>query len=558
MNTLIENQKLSSVNYKDFETEELKCYIYIVNGFNANRCQTEVEHTFKVGKTFSRNPISGRIKAYRKLGDINIVRLFRFENISSDDELRSIETNIIKFCENPSYFVSANFVMNRRSEWFNGDVNIVSDFVKNEHKVLEESQDYIKILVLKEKIKDVLGIWDENNNQKFYVPMQEENFVEDIRNICQSYKINVNDVDGKYIIILLLYLLFKLFESFADGFFTSFNGIFLFGDNELNKITYVEMCLNGYDCMSNVLGNMKIAYEDIYNKIRNGNDFFSSNQLQERLFYFSSCEMFQNLVKYHVKNTEHGNQFRNMIIDMMDFDRPIEFSINFEQTCLALTQPEKLGFEDKADYVGYYIDKYFHKKMDIKRQTLCPNRLRANHISSQEPNNTQDNLTLNCEDIYLRYLHKYNHDVCVNTQTDYFSSAIEPPFEEVSILEYNTRVDEQFCSKVFDYIKNMFENNVEYPLIVENKNVCVERIPYLIEETDDIVPVEEKVNEEKDDDTSLMEESSDDGECVACNGSGISYWSDGIYGECMECDSGQVNSEHEEEPKNTRRLLSLR
>ena len=162
------------------------------------------------------------------------------------------------------------------------------------------------------------------------------------------------------------------------------------------------------------------------------------------------------------------------------------------------------------------------------------------HGGSAKGRELPSNLTLNCEDIYLRYLHKYNHDVRVNTQTDYFSSAIEPPFEEVSILEYNTRVDEQFCSKVFDYIKNMFENNVEYPLIVENKNVCVERIPYLIEETDDIVPVEEKVNEEKDDDTSLMEESSDDGECVACNGSGISYWSDGIYGECMECDSGST------------------
>jgi len=28
---------------------------------------------------------------------------------------------------------------------------------------------------------------------------------------------------------------------------------------------------------------------------------------------------------------------------------------------------------------------------------------------------------------------------------------------------------------------------------------------------------------------------SDDGTCCACGGSGVSYWSDGIYGSCMEC-----------------------
>lgn len=30
-------------------------------------------------------------------------------------------------------------------------------------------------------------------------------------------------------------------------------------------------------------------------------------------------------------------------------------------------------------------------------------------------------------------------------------------------------------------------------------------------------------------------ETLDDGVCIACNGSGISYWSDDIYGECLEC-----------------------
>ena len=31
------------------------------------------------------------------------------------------------------------------------------------------------------------------------------------------------------------------------------------------------------------------------------------------------------------------------------------------------------------------------------------------------------------------------------------------------------------------------------------------------------------------------EEDYDDGQCIACHNTGISYWSDGVYGDCMEC-----------------------
>lgn len=574
MNILIRNQKLSSINYKDFQTNEKMCYIYIVNGFEGNRSRINVEHTFKVGKTFSCNPISGRINDYRKIGDINVVRLFRFENISSDKMLLAIESKILTFCGNPSLFVCPNFVVDRRSEWFNGDVDIVVNFVEKEYEIPEENQDNIKILGLYEKIKNVLNVWDENECENFYVLLGEENFVEDIKIICQTYKIDINNADEKWMVILLIYLLNKLFQGSIDGQFTPVDRNFLYGDYELNKITRDNLELNGYDCMSNILNSMENAYNDIYNKIRNGVDFCSSNQVQERLFYFSSYEMFQHLVHYHIKNNEHGNKFRNMIVGIRDLDRPIDCFINFETTYVKLTHPEKLGFEDKADYVGYYIDKYFHKKLGIKRQTMCPNRLKANHMSSPDRNDFWSVSTQNYEDIYQIYLHKYNHTVCVKTYNDYFSSRIEPPFEEVSTLEYDERDDEQFCSKVFDHIKNMIENDVGYPSTVENENENVDdkSIPCVLEETDDIVADEEKVEEEqKDEDISLVDGNSEDedGECIACNGSGISYWSDGVYGECIDCDSGQINSHGEnishfidensgkedEHVKDTRRLL---
>ena len=36
-------------------------------------------------------------------------------------------------------------------------------------------------------------------------------------------------------------------------------------------------------------------------------------------------------------------------------------------------------------------------------------------------------------------------------------------------------------------------------------------------------------------------------ECVACQDTGTSYWSDGVYGACMDCDRGDSGEEQFDE-----------
>lgn len=92
-------------------------------------------------------------------------------------------------------------------------------------------------------------------------------------------------------------------------------------------------------------------------------------------------------------------------------------------------------------------------------------------------------------------------------------------------VPYNTwKVNEDNLNAIEKKIKEAFQESYR---LVRGTEWFEGDVKQMKKDIDDII-------EEMDiDEASDCE--SDDSVCIACNGSGISYWSDDIYGECLEC-----------------------